>query len=1164
MNGVVSTMPVIFNGSTAFPRAQSYNNIPILSKPALARRRTREPDEDEELPRSASYSSIPNIEYAHYAINKDSLRVNSAEVSPSPNSKHNEGKTALTKKRTTTPVREVEVTHERVGGRKSPIAQPKSWIQRASLAKNVREALEAPDQTVFMANDIPPVPSIPQATSDKTKGVSESFATFARKLSSRSPSPSRKSIQDKSPLEPLGNFDASASTVSSSTPRRLSLIQPKLDEPSPVIPSTGPPKISRRQSTIQKLKQRPQNVLMNLTTFASTNSSASSLPRSSADDWSTPRTSTDKVAPLPSFEKLQNLSAEAAPKKDELSTAFRSLENDFTKFQAKTWSLKTNVVRSQLLPFLKNHVNHHSNTNLCPQDLERRAIILNKWWRGLLDVLDCRQNQKVSGVDRPVLLEAAVAIMVRPEWRLGSSMFSPSAERCANRAPERNSLNREESILIDSATTTQFVVDSIYHNIRNMFIENLLSQIIFAVDKMSLRHVPASLVTFCGKAFAYAFFFAPGVAEILVRIWKLDAEGIRRVATELGLPRRPNRVDMDEVIAAFPSHMHTLGWSSARSMSSYLLQAPDIPMSTKLIPWGGPWQGRWCGRDSDMFFVFVKHYFILVEEIIPWGLSLAGKARAPGFVLVQAQILSVLEDTIHRQPVVEPPPVTFDELLSGVDASVATLPSPSNNSTRLMAENRLIMLLRDFMAEQSSEYELARMTFAETFAKLTEATAKKTPVFNHSPCYLLCDFLEEALIVYLRFQQDHCSEQEVDFINWLFWLDVCKKMLESHNTLTELRLFSFIYTIWAVISADERRKESVCLEWLVTEETFDRYFNHWCPMVRAYYMRLLCWRMCRDDGESSDLDTMIFSAVSLLLNAGFGKYLFLKQTSQTSNVLPPSIVPSHPAPGRRLLIIRNDNRTPATSQFVNFDGIIGSSTSRKSGSNSLTTQLASELVKKPDLKITSSTPPPSKQSRWTFLSKILPLSFNSESQESPITLTPGPVKTLEEARQETATARGVLVRNVSSESGTPTITSTHRAFSFKFSLEWPQNYHKQNHQQLKLSSQGTRRRAPSTANSNFRGDRRLVPPRLPAPAQAWIESRVPDIGKEPLPIDPAGDTKTGDSVTRAKYSGRALAEWTLIVGECNNFTERRRDEGVPNLKCVEVPTLGVDGLKKFS
>jgi hypothetical protein len=152
----------------------------------------------------------------------------------------------------------------------------------------------------------------------------------------------------------------------------------------------------------------------------------------------------------------------------------------------------------------------------------------------------------------------------------------------------------------------------------------------FVVDKMSLRHAPASLVTFCGKAAAYAFFFVPGVAEVLVRIWKLDADILRRVSDEFGMPRRANKVDIDEVVAQFPSHIHCLGWSSIKLMAKQLHQYPVLPVVAKEINWYGPWVARWCGRDSDLFFVFVKHYHILVEEFMLSELSIIEKARAPG------------------------------------------------------------------------------------------------------------------------------------------------------------------------------------------------------------------------------------------------------------------------------------------------------------------------------------------------------------------------------------------------------------------------------------------------------------------------------------------------------------------------------------------------------
>jgi hypothetical protein len=90
----------------------------------------------------------------------------------------------------------------------------------------------------------------------------------------------------------------------------------------------------------------------------------------------------------------------------------------------------------------------------------------------------------------------------------------------------------------------------------------------------------------------------------------------------------------------------------------------------------------------------------------------------------------------------------------------------------------------------------------------------------------------------------------------------------------------------------------------------------------------------------------------------------------------------------------------------------------------------------------------------------------------------------------------------------------------------------------------------------------LAPPRLPMPAQSWLVGKVPGISREVLLKNPSDGGEGGERIARSKYAGRALAEWALIVGECNNFVERRQAEGVPGLKWVEIPTLGVEGFRR--
>jgi len=284
-------------------------------------------------------------------------------------------------------------------------------------------------------------------------------------------------------------------------------------------------------------------------------------------------------------------------------------------------------------------------------------------------------------------------------------------------------------------------------------------------------------------------------------------------------------------------------------------------------------------------------------------------------------------------------------------------------------------------------------------------------------------------------------------------------------------------------------------------------------------------------------------------------------------MLPPSTAPCFPAPGRRLLIIRNDNQAPSANLFLGFDGLMSLAMSQKGQANAykrrslLNTATKSEVSETVISKSSSDgTTTPTKK-RWTFMGKMLPANFasttNSDPQTSNFKRVTSPTRTLEEARRETALARArpsLHAKKSSSDSETPPATSAYRAFSFKFSLEWAQHFEK--------PTVGGGNRG-SSGGAGGSPERRMSTPRLPAPAQAWLSAKVPGTSTEIVPKDPNDSTGSLEAITRAKYAGRALAEWALIVQECNNFVDRRRMEGVPSLKWVEVPTLGVEGFRKF-
>ncbi|KAF2852432.1 DUF1765-domain-containing protein [Plenodomus tracheiphilus IPT5] len=875
--------------------------------------------------------------------------------------------------------------------------------------------------------------------------------------------------------------------------------------------------------------------------FNATTSSSPALPKSFSTEklphYSQPHTplSPTHIPPLPrntSTEKLKGVKTEPR-KKDELWTAFRTLDADLRKFQSKSSTLKANVVRTALLPFLRQYASHPSNHKLRPEDLDRRTNILNGWWTGLLELVAGRNGQSMSGTDRPAILEGIIGIMERSEWRLWPSPFCALADRSATPSTTTNASS--------ASSSSDFLADSVYHNVRNIFTQNLLSQMAFVVEKMSLRNAAASLVTFCGKTCAYVFCFCPGIADTLVRLWNPSLDMLKRVMEESGVSKLDKLDDVSERVAAsFPPVLHSLKFSSLAKTVRSLRKSVSPPLAVANLDWYGLWTKRWSGAESDLFYVFVKHYHILVTEFLPVEPSNAERICVPGLLMVHAQVLVNLDATINRHaapPQPEEPsqanataaPITFDDVLEP-DTSATAMSLPPANATRQMQENRLIMLIRDFLSERNIHLHTARRMFAESFARLLQAQARKITIYDSNACYTLCDFLEEAFAIMVRYEQ-HDSEHH-SVMNWEFWLSVCKSMAASHNTGTEIKLYSFLFSIWPTLVIDEQRKASLCLEFLLEPAFFESRFNHWCPMVRSYFMRLLCWRVARFDGEETDVEVEIKRALSDRLRTVWSHYLWLQEEAERKDTVFPSTQACNPAPGRRFLIIRNDNPiTASNGPFLSFDGVVQNPHQPKLSPAS---RSSPEPEPRPASAMsTDSSDFPDEEpgkGKWGLFRSLI----GGGSSKAAKAKSPAP--SIKE--KENVKSSGAMTTNDASSIKQPSPEpsasppTTHRSYSFRFSLEWVD------------------KRFGTYQNM------RLQPPRLPQPAQTLLQHRA-------INMDPVSSAQpTGTATTSSTYAGRALAEWTFVSHECQNFFDRRKNEGVPTNRHVETPSLNVEAFRR--
>ncbi|KAJ5717547.1 hypothetical protein N7488_003193 [Penicillium malachiteum] len=1014
----------------------------------------------------------------------------------------------------------------------------------------------------------------PAARPSKSRSMSGRIVSLARKpwgSSSRSPSPStakriKQRTDDQSPTRSDGRKGSDSDSAPS---RKRTILYKRPRRPMLAVVAKGHGDSPGSPSS-------PSNnfLLRHQTSFDKFTASLS--------------VSTPVLPPMPkgaaaTAAAFQNSAPEQSRKKDELWGVFRGLEADYQKFQSKSSSLKANVIRTSLLPFLSRHQLHTSCKNLRPEDLDRRVNILNKWWIGMLEMLNGKPNQTISGTDRPIFLEAVVGIMTRPEWR----MPFPTAQQSSGLTDSLQyaSTSVSETSEGSASSGSDFLLESIHHNIRNIFIQNLMSQISFVVARMSQRNAPASLVAFCGKACAYAFFFCPGVADILVRLWNTDPAMFRRVFAESAGSRLGTlRAYTQELALSFPTALRPLAFHSHAPLLRYLRKKPEPPLNTANIPWNGPWIARWCGRDTDLFFVFVKYVHILYAEYLPPEIEKTSRILAPGLLLVHAQLLVALEDTIYKQSMHQTSEnahtataITFDDYLESPDASASPhqLGGGIRNSHRSMAENRLIILLRDFLSDNSAEPNRARLLYAETFCGLLKVVAQKISLFDHNACFLLCDLTEEVIPIITRYAQSI----ETELFDWSFWLDVCRNMNQSYNSLTEVRVFSFIYSVWGTWIATEERKASLCLDFLLHEPVFYHYFTHWSPMVRAYFHRLLCWRVGRFNGAPSALDSTIYETLSDRLLRVWEYYIGFQSKAEEGLTAPLSSAPCTPAPGRRIIIIRCDNQLSPANLFVSFDRVIPPNTVDQVMTHRRSSSTDS----------TGSDGQPTKR-RWGLLRSM----FGSSSSGRPsdvagesgsddldtngIDLTMSPdSRCLDEHETTPSTGSDDLVRP----------QTPHQPYFFKFSLEWmdrpqwPTKNKRLFTPCLPVASQihVQHCRSPEKscdfdedAGSEAVADSEMTPdePASEPPSDSQpLSTEDPNLApytrthttkNSPLPELPSRPVY--DHLVPSKYAGRALAEWAHIVSECDSFFARRRDEGVPTDRAVETPTLGVESFRK--
>lgn len=257
-----------------------------------------------------------------------------------------------------------------------------------------------------------------------------------------------------------------------------------------------------------------------------------------------------------------------------------------------------------------------------------------------------------------------------------------------------------------------------------------------------------------------------------------------------------------------------------------------------------------------------------------------------------------------------------------------------------------------------------------------------------------------------------------------------------------------------------------------------------------------------------------------------GFLAFQQQASGSGGPRLSTAKPCSPAPSREFLIIRNDSQPTTGNMFLTFDSILSSSPSTQATAYESYGSL--DVLMGAHASRASRTPKGMGKKSWALLKNMIP--FAASSTESFRDTTRQNTVNVNHSKTSLQNkANGRLDSKV--PDGREAVAF--QAHSFKFSLEWS-----------------------GDDRTTFGRERQLCQPQLPLSRTNSLQPSGP--GEETLDHSEQRDVTAG----LAKYAGASLAEWDLLIIECQDFFRRRRAEGIPNDSLVETPTLGVETFRR--
>lgn len=532
--------------------------------------------------------------------------------------------------------------------------------------------------------------------------------------------------------------------------------------------------------------------------------------------------SSTTVTPVKSL-KFHSLSSNFVNNDKSIKTIlkhFKRLEIGLGKFNSKqNGVLATNILRTVLLPFLRsksfdfllNDIPNSIGSKVYKSLISILSSLLVKWWTSILHSVI--NNFNLSNFDRSAYLECISRIICRKEWFL--KQFEP---------------------LIDTSTFNS------YNDLLTLTLD-------YSINRLaSIKHLPLSISAFVGKVFACAFFKLEGVSNALLFLLN-----VKQSVFEENLSLFP--VDSCDMKSIFPNHLqYLLNFKGLQNtdLSKHQKRCLNCLVPPKQKVKGiedptGVWVSRWLNSDSDLFNSFLRHYlnicsvYLSQEDLELNDLILL---NLPGFNILLAHIFQIFQTSIIR--ISNSAKVNQD--FPGV---INNIKSPNDLSVNPQKQNDVFYnsIFKIFRTLRDVKFNHQNSLFVNSIIHYIDVMlmnfAKQITVYELNKTSLILNIVYE-FVTYL------------DDIDWDFWLNCCFLMINnSEHVQISLKNICFLFNVWDNIpdtiacgnsdfewikNPSEPLKKNFT-SWMISKPVWEKFFIHWNPTIRNYYLRFLIWKV---------------------------------------------------------------------------------------------------------------------------------------------------------------------------------------------------------------------------------------------------------------------------------------------------------------------------------